>query len=178
MTTAAIPRPVADDFPPYFATYIDKVPAGDVLELLRTQIDDTIRTLSKVKEKDAGYRYAPGKWSIKEVVEHVVDTERIFVYRALCFARGEKQSLPGFEENDYAANSGSDQKPLLDILNELKTQRASTIAFFSGVPADALKRRGTANNREYAMYSIPYIVAGHERHHLGVLKERYLSKLA
>ena len=177
MTTATISRPVASDYPPYFAQYIDKVPDGEIMELLENQVANTVKTLSRVKEADAGFRYAPGKWSIREVVGHVVDTERIFVYRAVCFARGEKQSLPGFDENEYAANSGADAKPLAEHLKELQVQRAATIAFFSGAPAEAFARRGTANNREYVMRAIPFIIAGHERHHMGVLSDRYLSKI-
>lgn len=177
MSTATISRPAPSDYPPYFATYIDKVPDGDILELLHNQIQNTVHTLSRVKEADAGFRYAPGKWSIREVVGHVVDTERIFVYRAVCFARGETQPLPGFDENTYAANSGADAKPLKEHLAEFQTQRAATLSFLRGVPADALTRRGTANNKEYVMRAIPFIIAGHERHHMGVLADRYLSKI-
>jgi len=175
MPTPTISRPVAADYPPYFATYIDKVPAGDVLEILKSQIDETIKTLSKVKESDAGYRYAPGKWNIREVVRHIADTERVFIYRAVCFARGETQPLPGFDENVYAANSEADTRTLVEHLEELRTQRAATVSFLAGVSPEALMRRGTANNREYVMRAIPFIIAGHERHHLGVLRERYLK---
>ena len=177
MSTATISRPAPSDYPPYFATYIDKVPEGDVLEILKNQIENTVKTLSRVKESDAGFRYAPGKWSIREIVGHVADTERIFVYRAVCFARGESQPLPGFDENTYAANSGADAKSLADNLNELRTQRAATISFFAGASAEALARRGTANNREYVMRAIPFIIAGHERHHMGVIQERYFPKI-
>lgn len=177
MTTATISRPAASEYPPYFAQYIDKVPDGDILDLLRHQIDNTVQTLSRVKEADAGFRYAPGKWSIREVMGHVVDTERIFVYRAVCFARGETQPLPGFDENTYAANSNADTRPLADHLAEFRTTRAATLSFLSGLSAEALGRRGTANNREYVTRAIPFIIAGHERHHMGVLAERYLSKI-
>lgn len=176
MSPVSISRPAPADYPPYFAQYIDKVPPGDIIDLLTTQIEETIRVLSPVKETDAGFRYAPGKWSIREVVGHVVDTERIFVYRAVCFARGETQPLPGFDENAYAANSGADGKPLAKHLAEFRAQRAATISFLQGLPAEALTRRGTANNREYMMASIPFIIAGHERHHLGVLQGRYLKR--
>lgn len=177
MPTATISRPVPSDYPPYFATYIDKVPDGDVIDLLKSQIEDTVKTLSAVKEADAGFRYAPGKWSIREVVGHVVDTERIFMYRAVCFARGETNPLPGFDEKVYAANSGADAKPLSAHLDEFRTQRAATVSFLSGLAPEALLRRGTANNREYVMRAIPFIIAGHERHHMGVIRERYLSRI-
>ncbi|MSR05891.1 MAG: DinB family protein [Gemmatimonadetes bacterium] len=177
MATVTIPRPVAADYPPYFAQYIEQVPDGDVIDLLKSQVEDTMKTLSAVKEAEAGFRYAPGKWSIREVVGHVVDTERIFVYRAVCFARGETNPLPGFDENVYAANSGADGKSLVAHLDEFRTQRAATVSFLSGLSAEALLRRGTANSREYVMRAIPFIIAGHERHHLGVIKERYLAKL-
>ncbi len=176
MTRLHIARPAPSDYPPYFATYVDKVPAGDILDLLRAQLDDTMRALAGVPESDAGYRYAPGKWSIREVIGHVVDAERIFVCRGVCFARGERQPLPGFDENAYAAASGADGKPLAVHLEELRTQRAATLGFLAGLPAEALARRGTASGNICTVGAIPYIIAGHERHHLGVLRERYLAR--
>src|SRR5688572_28552667 len=112
MTTATISRPAASEYPPYFAQYIDKVPECDILNLLRNQVDNTVQTLSRVKESDRGFRYAPGKWSIREVAGHVVDTERIFVSREVCCARGDTQHLPGLDENEYAAWSNADARPL------------------------------------------------------------------
>lgn len=175
MARTVITRPAAAEYPPYFETYIGKVPAGDVIGLLRKQIGATLRTLSKVTEPGSRHRYAPGKWSIKEVVGHMADTERIFVYRALCFARGEAQGLPGFDENAFVANASFDARPFKDHVAELEAVRASSLAFFRGLNAEELGRTGTANQKQFTVRSVPYIVAGHEIHHLGVMKERYLG---
>ena len=178
MASVNIARPDPSEYVTYFAQYIDKVPDGDVLTLLARQVEETASALAKLSEKAAGFRYAPGKWSIKEIVGHVADTERIFVYRALCFARGEKQSLPGFDENSYVAGARFDARRLADHLAELRAVRAATLAFFSGLDAEELLRRGTANERQYTVRAIPFIVAGHERHHVGVIRERYLPRVA
>jgi len=176
MTAATISRPAKSEYAPYFGTYIDKVDDGDVLDILAKQIDQTVATLSRVPEKDAGYRYAPGKWSIKEIVGHMSDTERIFVYRGLCFARGDAQPLPGFDENTYVSNASFDDRTLKDHLDEFRAVRAATMFFLKGLNARELMRSGTANNNPYTVRSIPYILAGHEKHHMGVVKERYLKK--
>jgi hypothetical protein len=175
MSSGTIARPAPSEYAPYFATYIDKVPDGDVLALLRKQVEETRKALGGLSEKDATFRYAPGKWSIKQIVAHVSDTERIFGYRALCFARAEKQSLPGFDENEYVAAARFDDHALGDLLDELGAVRAASLAFFGGLNAEELMRTGTANQKQYTVRSVAFILAGHERHHLGVIKERYLG---
>jgi len=177
MTGSRIPRPAADEYAPYFARYIEQVPEGDVLDLLHRQVDETVALVSAVGEQDAGYRYAEGKWSIKEVVAHVADTERIMVYRALCFARGETAPLPGFDENAYVARAKFAGRSLRDIVAEFKSVRAATVPFFAGLDAEELQRRGTANNRPYSVRAVAFVVAGHERHHAKILAERYLPGL-
>ncbi len=174
MAGITIGRPAPTEYVPYFAHYVDAVPDGDVLDLLRRQAEDTAALAERLSERDAEYRYGEGKWSIKEVVGHISDTERIFVYRALCFARGEKAGLPGFDENEYARVSNAGARPLQDLVAELRAVRAATLSFFTGLDAAALMRRGTANQREYTVRAIAWIAAGHERHHVGILRERYL----
>ncbi len=169
-----IPRPAADEYAPYFGGYVGAVPAGDVLAILERQMGETQGLLRDLPASRAMHRYAPGKWSIKQVVGHLSDTERIFTYRALCFSRSERAPLPGFEEDDYVAAAGFDTRPLGELARELETVRAATLTLFRGLSDEALLRRGTANGREFTVRAIAYIVAGHERHHVRVLRERYL----
>ncbi len=175
MPAVTIARPDATEYAEYFGRYVSKVPDGDVLALLARQIDETTSMLGVLSNEDAEYRYAPGKWSIKEVVGHLADTERIFVYRALCFARREASALPGYDENAYVANTRFDDRPLADLLGELRAVRAATLAFFKGLTGGELDHRGVANSREYTVRSVAYILAGHERHHAEILRERYLG---
>jgi hypothetical protein len=169
-----IPRPTADEYVPYFGGYVNEVPPGDVLGILERQAVETQALLRGLPASRGAQRYAPGKWSIKEVVGHLSDTERIFTYRALCFARSERSPLPGFEEDDYVAAAGFDARPLADLARELETVRTATLALFRGLSDEALLRRGTANGKEFTVRAIPYVIAGHERHHVRVLRERYL----
>ena len=175
MPAVKIGRPAPAEYAPYFGTYIDKVGDGDILALLRKQIGETMSSLASLSDQDAMFRYAPGKWSVKEVVGHISDTERIFVYRALCFARNEKQALPGFDENEFVAAASFDDRPFADHLAELQAVRAASLAFFSGLNEKELGRTGLANQKPFSVRAIPYIVAGHEKHHVGVLRERYLG---
>ncbi len=177
MAGITIARPAPTEYVPHFARYVDLVPQGDVLDLLRRQVDETAALVGALGDRDAEYRYAEGKWSIKEVIGHVTDTERIFVYRALCFARGEAARLPGFDENAYARHSNAGSRPIRDLVTELKTVRAATLTFFAGLGEEDLMRRGTANQREYTVRAIAWITAGHERHHAGIVRERYLPGL-
>ncbi len=177
MARVPIERPSPTEYVASFARYVDLVPPGDVLETLARQIDETARLLGGLGERDAGYRYGEGKWSIREVVGHVADTERIMAYRALCFARGEQAGLPGFDENEYVKHARFDARTLPDLLAELRTVRAATLALFSALDGEELQRRGTANNREYTVRAFPFIIAGHELHHVKILRERYLPGL-
>jgi len=178
MPATKIARPeVSTEYNPYYSAYIDKVPAdGDVVAILEKQIGETVAELSKVSEKDSLHRYAPDKWSIKQIVGHLSDTERIFVYRALCFARQEKQSLPGFDENAFVAAARFDDRPFADHLAEFRSVRAASVAFLKGLNAEELKRIGTANGKPLSVRAVAFILAGHEKHHLGVIRERYLKR--
>jgi hypothetical protein len=170
----AIPRPAPDEYAPYYGGYIDEVPPGNVIEILERQLAETLDLLRGVPASRETHRYAPGKWSIREIVGHLSDTERIFTYRALCFSRSERTPLPGFEEDDYVAAAGFDTRLLTDLARELETVRGATLTLFRGLSGDALLRRGTASGKEFTVRAIAHIIAGHERHHVRLLRERYL----
>ncbi len=169
-----IPRPDPDDCAPYFRRYTDQVPDGDVLALLERQVEETCALVAGFGEDGARHRYAEGKWSVKEVVGHLVDTERMFVYRALSFARADATELPGMEEDDWAAASNVDDVPLVDLLDELLAVRRSTTAFFRNLDATALARTGVASGNRFTVGVVAWLLAGHEIHHAGVIRERYL----
>ena len=169
-----IERPGEDEYAPFYAGYIRAVPDGDLLALLRDQLSETEALLRRIGEAHGSYRYAPGKWSVKEIVSHVTDGERIFAYRALRFARGDATPLAGFEQDDYVPASGADGRALDELAAELRSVRAATITLFGGLPREALSRRGRANNNEVSVRALAWIIAGHERHHARILREKYL----
>ena len=176
MTSATIPRPGPSEYVPYYETYISKVPPkGDLLTVLEDQRRETQQLLAGLSDTKALHRYAPGKWSIKEVVGHLMDTERVFCYRALAFARGDANSLPGFDEKAWAPAGRFDARSLADLAAESDTVRRATIALFRGLDGEALARRGTANNYPISVRALAWVIAGHERHHLAILRERYLA---
>ncbi|MFQ5676180.1 MAG: DinB family protein, partial [bacterium] len=142
-------------------------------EALKSQRREMLDLLSSLNEEQALYRYAEGKWSVKEIVGHLIDAERVFVYRAMCFARKETAFLPGMDENYYVKNANFDKRALADLLDEYQNVRAATISFFANMDAETGLRRGTANESEFTVRSLLCIIAGHERHHLNFLKERY-----
>lgn len=167
------PRPADDALPAFLRAYMDEVPDGDVLAMLAEQGRHVGAVLGALSPERASHRYAPGKWSIARVVQHVVDGERLFCYRALCIARGDTQSLPGFDENAYAEHDGSGARTLDSLSAEHAAVRRATLTLFGGFDAAARARRGTANGRPASVAAMPWIIAGHERHHLRILQERY-----
>jgi len=171
-------RPQPDEFAPFYGRYIDLLPDADIVETLETGIEATVSMLEGLSEQDAAFRYAPGKWSIKEVVVHLADTERIMVYRALRIARGDRTPMPGFDENAYAAASGADDRRLADLLAELAAVRRATVLLCRGLGAPVWNATGRANDAEVSVRALAWIVAGHERHHRGLLHARYLAGLA
>jgi len=173
VTAAAIPRPVAAEYAPYYGRYIDKVPDGDLLRTLEDQGRETQAVLARLSEAKALHRYAPGKWSVKEVIGHVTDTERVYSYRALRFARGDATALPGFDENAWVPAGSFDARSLADLAAELDAVRRATLTLFRGLDAAALARRGTASDNAVSVRAIAWIIAGHERHHVALLHERY-----
>lgn len=171
---ASAGRPGADEFAPFYAGYVARVPEGEVAAALESQLEDTLIVLRGLGEDQAGHRYAPGKWSIREVVGHLADTERIMAYRALRIARGDATPLPGFAEDDYVAHAGFDERTLQDLCEELSAVRLATLLLLRGLPAEAWTRRGTSNGHETSVRALAYVIAGHELHHREILRERYL----
>lgn len=172
--SATFDRPGPGEHHEYYSLYIDRVPDGDVLDTLERQVEETADLLSSVAPERETRRYAPGKWSIREVVGHIIDAERVFAYRALHFAREDGAPLPSMEQEPWAAASNAGQRDLVDLVSELRTTRRSHVLMFRGLGADAPLRRGVASGREFTVRSLPWIIAGHELHHADVLRERYL----
>lgn len=168
-------RPEPSEHSPYYGTYVGLVPAGDVVETLSTQHDTTLSLLRSLSEHQGGFRYAPGKWSVREVIGHLADTERIFTYRALRFARKDETPLPGFDENSYVANSRLDDRTISSLCDEFEAVRRASILLFASFDADEWMRRGTANANAMSVRALAWVCAGHEAHHLGILRSRYFS---
>jgi hypothetical protein len=166
-------RPAPEEYASFFQAYVRRVPDGDVLEHLERQGRASSRLLAAAGEAKGAHAYAPGKWTVKRLWQHVTDGERLFCFRALSIARGDTVPLPGFEENLYAANDGSDGRQLADVIAEFAAVRAATLHLFRGFDAVAWTRRGIANGQPASVRSLPWVIAGHELHHLAVLQERY-----
>lgn len=166
-------RPADDEYAPYYGSYIGLVAEGPLLDTLATQLEETTALLRGVGATREHHRYAPGKWSVTDVVGHVADTERIFAYRALRFARGDATTLPGYDENAFADAAGYDARPLADVLEEFTAVRRATIALVRGLAGDVWGRRGVANGQPMTARATVWVIAGHERHHRNVLQERY-----
>ncbi len=169
-----MPKPNTSDYPEYFGTYINEVVEEDLREAFNNQDLKIDRFLQSVTEEKADYSYAPGKWTLKELLQHIVDTERIFNYRALCFARKETISLPSFDENLYADNSNANVRSWESLSGELINVRKSTKDLFSSFTDAVLQRRGTSNNNSSTVLSLGFIIAGHVSHHIKIAEERYL----
>jgi hypothetical protein len=168
-----IERPGPDEYAEFYAGYIARLPAGDVLELLARQQEQIAALVAAVPAERETFRYAPGKWSVREVVGHLGDAERIFGYRALRFSRGDEAPLPGFEENSYVEQSSFDARPLNSLAAELAALREANLLLFRGLAPEAWHRRGEANHHPVSVRALAFILAGHLHHHLGVLRERY-----
>jgi uncharacterized damage-inducible protein DinB len=166
-------RPYADEYDPYYAAYIDRVQETDVIAALRQQQAETEATLVSLSDEIASLRYAANKWSVKEVVGHLCDTERVFAYRALCIARGEDQSLPGMDQDVYVAGAKFDLRTIDSLAEELAAIRSATIALFENLDQQGWKRSGIANEVSISVRAIAFIIAGHESHHMWILREKY-----
>lgn len=167
-------RPGPDEFAPFYAGYVAKVPDGDIVETLASQITDTAKLIRSLPESMGDHRYGPDKWSIREVIGHMADGERIFAYRALRFARADETPLPGFDENTYVANAGFGSRTIDDLMSEFEHLRHATVHMLRGLDEAAMSRRGSANDKEISVRALAFIMAGHERHHLEILRTRYL----
>ena len=173
MSTLTIGRPAADEHHEYYARYISRVPDGDLLDLLRQQLMETVTALRRVPESRGDFAYGPDKWSIKKVIGHISDVERVMFYRALTFSRNDKTDLPGFDENQWAEDFRTDDRTLADLIDEFESVRSATIQFAKHLSGEEQERRGRANGQPVSVRALLYIIAGHERHHLGLLRERY-----
>jgi uncharacterized damage-inducible protein DinB len=171
-------RPQSNEYPSYFSAYINIVPEGDLLEILEEQRKALLELFASITEEQSEFRYAPEKWSMKEVLGHIMDTERIMAYRLLCVSRGDKTSLPGFDENEYVQGAAYDRRSLSSLTREFDALRTSTILLMEGTSQEAWTREGNANNNTVTARALAYIAAGHERHHARILKERYLPQLS
>lgn len=167
-------KPAADECADYYHLYTGQVPDGDILEILVRERDATIQLLEGVPADRQQFRYAEGKWSLNEVVGHILDVEWIFTDRALRFGRGDPAPLPGIDQDVYVAGARFDQRPLQELIEEFRHLRSAGIALFRGFDAQALGRTGSASNCAFTVRSILHIVAGHAMHHVGVLRDRYL----
>jgi len=167
-------RPAATEHAPYYEKYIVLVPEGDVVATLTEQLDDMLVLLRGLSETQADSRYAPDKWSVKEVVGHVIDTERIFSERAFRFARNDPTPLPGFDQDEYVRAANFGNRKLSDLLDEFEQVRRANLCLLRSLERDAWLRRGVANEMEVSVRAIAYIIAGHTTHHVQIIRTRYL----
>jgi hypothetical protein len=168
-------RPDMSRIAPFFHNYINQAPQGDVLSAIRELGKECISLMQSIPTEKHDYAYAPGKWTLKEVFQHIIDTERVMAYRALCFARKEAQNLPGFDENDYAGHSKAANRKWNDMLEEFTTVRKSSEQFFAVLDKEQLESGGTANNKPMYVLALGYIIAGHCQHHVNIIREKYLK---
>ena len=166
-------RPDPSEHAPYYGKYIALVPDGDILATLETQGSETARFLAGLSEQQSAHRYAPDKWSVKEVIGHVADSERIFAYRALRIARGDQTPIEGFEQDDYVRAAQFDRLSIAELAAEFAAVRQATLRLFESVSPAAWSRRGVANNNEVSVRALAYMIAGHELHHRQILSEKY-----
>jgi hypothetical protein len=171
-----IDRPEPSEYFEYYGRYIDLVPEGDIISVLESELGRTLDILERVPAQLEEYRYQPGKWSVREVIGHVIDAERVFQNRAFHFARRDPAPLPSMEENDYARVSNAGGRPLKELAQEFEAVRRSSIALFKGLDDEAALLSGTAAGYGFSVRSTAYIIAGHEMHHRSVLEERYLQR--
>ncbi|MCP5054507.1 MAG: DinB family protein [bacterium] len=168
-------QPESNEYGEFYARYIKLVPEGDVVGFLERQLEKFLPVLEGISEEKSEYRYAPGKWSIKELMAHIADTERIFAYRALSIARGDETPLPGMEQDDYVTNFDSKSRTFRSVLDEFRFQRLSNMLLFRSFDENIAMRRGTASDNPFTVQAVVYIMAGHVRHHQLKLDELYLS---
>ncbi len=170
-------RPEATEYPEYYANYISKVPGTDVLGVLESQRLQMLQLFAGRSERDGSFRYAPGKWTVKEVLGHVTDCERIYCYRALRMARGDQTPLPGFEGDDYVRNGAFGERKLGDLVEEFGAVRGASLALFRSFKEEAWSRRGVASQKEVTVRALAFITAGHQIHHRLILEERYFPAI-
>ncbi len=169
-----IGRPQPNEAATYYSTYTDLITSDDIQSVLASQLQETSAVLSEISEEQSLHRYAPDKWSMRQLMSHVNDTERIFVSRAVWFARGFQEPLPSFDQNTCVAAAEADRVPWASHLEEFRAIRSATIAFFRNLPPEAWLRSGTASDNPFTVRALAYIIAGHVAHHVAILQNRYL----
>lgn len=174
MTEPRPQRPARTEYADFYAGYVDQVPDGDVLELLEEQLQASLDLFGSLPPDKFDHRYAPGKWTVREVLGHVIDAERIFSYRALRFARGDATALPGMDQEEFMAGVDFSARPMEGLIDEYRHLRLANLALFRSFDEEVLDRTGEASGCRFTVRALVYIVAGHERHHVKILRERYL----
>ena len=175
MSQAAATKPAPTEHAPEFSKYVTLVAEGDIIQTPEQQIENSLSLLRTIPSDKANFRYAPEKWSVKELLGHLIDSERIFSYRALRFARNDQTPLPGYEQNDYVREADFDSRNLADMAEEFATVRRATVQLFRPLNETEWLRRGKANENDVSVRALAYIIAGHELHHMDVLRTRYLQ---
>ena len=169
-------KPNPGDYAQYYGQYISLLPDEDILVILEDQKKTSEEFLKALSEEQGNISYAEGKWTIREVIGHIIDVERVMAYRALCFSRGEKQEQPGFEQEDYITNGNYNHRALNDLISEFVAVRKSNLFMFKSFSDEMLKQSGIASDNKVTVLALIYIIAGHEKHHVKIIKEKYLKK--
>jgi hypothetical protein len=172
MPTLTVGHPEAGEFAPFYAGYVQLV-TEEPVAALEAQARATQALLAGLSDAQAGHRYAEGKWTVRDVTGHMADAERVMSYRAMRIARGDATPLPGFDENAYVTVAGADRRPIAELAADLAAVRNATLALFRGLDAEAWRRRGAANGNPVSVRALAHIIAGHERHHVEILRTRY-----
>ena len=170
-----ISKPQSGEYAPYAAVYIEKVPGGPIIEILEYLRDSTYNFFARMTAEHANYAYAEGKWTLKQVLGHMIDTERVFSFRVLCFSRGDNNPLPGFEQENYIANSTYDTRSIQDLADEFKALRAANIYLYSSLTDEQSEMKGVASNHPVSVRALVYMTAGHELYHLDLIKSLYIK---
>jgi hypothetical protein len=176
LQTFAPGKPGSDEYAPYYRTYVSLVPESDIVATLEKQAQETVALLASRNESDGNFSYAPGKWSVREVLGHLIDSERVFSYRVLRIARNDKTPMEGFEQDDYVKYGPFRRSTLAALVEEFQSVRLATLSLLRGLDEDSWVRRGVANKNEVSVRGIAYIIAGHELHHRKILQEKYLAQ--
>ena len=170
-------RPEPTEYADFYANYISQVPGSDALSVLEAQRVQMLQLFAGRSERDGSFRYAPGKWTVKEALGHITDTERIFTYRALRIARGDQTPLPGFEQEDFVKNGAFGERTLAGLAEEFALVRGASLALFRSFPEEAWTRKGVASQKEVSVRALAFITAGHQIHHRLILEERYFPAI-
>ena len=171
MNTAILP---INEYNTYYSNYINLVKHENLLIGLKDSFNKTLEFYESIPESKLNFWYAKGKWSIKEIIQHLLDSERVFAYRALCFSRKESIALPGFNQDDYLANSNANERSKTELINEYKAIRGATVALFASFTDNMLKQTGVASGSPMSARAAGFIIIGHESHHCNIIRERYL----